>query len=421
MIHYIKVENFHSIYGKSESNKFMFDLVARGKLGSEDNFYVSPSGNRISYSQSVLGENAGGKTNLLKAIGFLQYLILAKTSQSRELPYLSFANNNNDSLLEIAFESNEIYFEYKIEFNKHSVLSEVLKYKDYSNGNIKELYERKNEDSVVLVSSKDKFLQKEIDKLPSMPLWETYIAFVSGFNWNDNKYLKVFYEYFYDQVLTNIHINGDTGTNISYHGGNINIFEFYNDLEKRRWAIELFNRVNQSVKDLSVIKKSLDEREVEQVKKILKQEVSLDPVPVAMFTYDFNKEFSIEHYYESLGNRKLFDMIPALYKIFNENKNNVLVYDELDRSFHPELVYFIVSLFSDKEVNKTDSQIIFTSHCYSIINELSRHKITFISKNRASGETEIYKLADIEGSDNFSNPYQKYLNGSLGSYPVLRE
>jgi hypothetical protein len=273
--------------------------------------------------------------------------------------------------------------------------------------------------------SKDKDLNNEIKKLPSMPVWKTYVSFVSDFNWNNNKYLMSFYKYFHSQLFTNINIAGDSNTLIRCGDKNINIFDFYNNVDNKKWAINLFNKVNQPIKDLSVLKEFIDEGKIKEIKSMINIPIGADfkirGTQKAVFSYGFGDGFSIEHIYESLGNRKLFDMIPALYSIFNDDKNNVFIYDELDRSFHPELVYFIVSLFGNKEINKNDSQIIFASHCYSIINELSRHKITFVSKDRDSGETEVYKLSDIEGSDNFSNPYQKYMSGGLGSYPIIRE
>lgn len=424
MIHYVKIKNFHSIHSSDPNNEFIFDLRLNKKVSEGEMFYESPSGFKISQSQSILGENASGKTNLLKAIGFLQYLVLTK-NQNKKLPYLTFAKNEDNSSIEIAFETNNIYYEYFVEFNTDIVLSEILKYKDYNNGNLKELFNRTNNNNSVSVISKDKDLQNEINKLPSMPLWNTYISFVSGFNWNNNNYLKSFYDYFFSQLFTNTHISGDTAVSIRHKNDNINIFDFYNNLDNRVWAVNLFNKINQPVKNISVVKDVIDDNIIKDIKaKMNIPENSIfeiEPGQRAVFTYNFINEFSIDHIYESLGNRKLFDMIPALHKIFNEGKNNVLVYDELDRSLHPELVYFIVSLFNDIDINKTNSQIIFTSHCYSIINELSRHKITFVSKSRKTGETEIYKLSDIEGSDNFTNPYQKYMSGNLGSYPLIKD
>ncbi len=419
MIHYIKIKNFHSIY-----SEVTFDLRLDKKVSKDEFFYDSQTGYKISQCQSVLGENASGKTNLLKAIGFLQHLILNK-NQNR-LPYLKFANNKESSFLEIGFETDGIYFEYNVCFDQGSVLSEVLKYKDYGKKeNIKELFKRENKDGKVLLVSKDKDLNNEIKKLPSMPVWKTYVSFVSDFNWNNNKYLMSFYDYFHSQLFTNINIAGDSNTLIRCGDKKINIFDFYNNKDNKKWAINLFNKINQPVKDLSILKEFIDEDKIKKIKSMINissgANFKIKGTQKAVFSYDFGVGFSIEHMYESMGNRKLFDMIPALYSIFNEGKNNVFFYDELDKSFHPELVYFIVSLFNDREINKNDSQIIFASHCYSIINELSRHKITFVSKDRDTGETEIYKLSDIEGSDDFSNPYQKYMSGGLGSYPVIRE
>jgi AAA15 family ATPase/GTPase len=73
--------------------------------------------------------------------------------------------------------------------------------------------------------------------------------------------------------------------------------------------------------------------------------------------------------------------------IFNSYSNPItLVVDELERSLHPSIVEFIVRQFYNKNSTQNRSQLIFTSHCESLLCNVSkRHK-------RHLSESEDYSL-----------------------------
>jgi AAA15 family ATPase/GTPase len=63
---------------------------------------------------------------------------------------------------------------------------------------------------------------------------------------------------------------------------------------------------------------------------------------------------------ESMGTMRLFEMIgPWIDAIQN---GRVLVWDELDLRLHPLLSIFLIGLFHNSTQNKTDAQLIFTTH-----------------------------------------------------------
>ena len=126
MIHSIKWRNFFSF---AEENEISFVV---GKAMPEDyaSFYT-PTGTRLSKTVAVLGANASGKTNLMKALPFLRWLMLdsfQRGKPEKELnfrPFL-FHKEAQPSMMEIEFECSDILYRYHVIFTGKRILTEVL-------------------------------------------------------------------------------------------------------------------------------------------------------------------------------------------------------------------------------------------------------------------------------------------------------
>ena len=123
---------------------------------------------------------------------------------------------------------------------------------------------------------------------------------------------------------------------------------------------------------------------------------------------------------ESRGTRVLFALAPFLKRAFESEK--VIIVDELEKSLHPTLIECIVKLFNNKDINKANSQLIFTTHAANLlnINLLRRDQIWFTEKNPNNGVSSLYPL------DSFSvrkdeNIYKGYLSGRYGAVPFIRD
>lgn len=86
----------------------------------------------------------------------------------------------------------------------------------------------------------------------------------------------------------------------------------------------------------------------------------------------------------------------------------MLVFDEIDASFHPEIVDAIIELFLSKSHNRRNAQIIVTTHNPRILNSLNRYQIQLVEKDE-NGESETYRLDDIAGLRVKDNYYAKYM------------
>lgn len=124
----------------------------------------------------------------------------------------------------------------------------------------------------------------------------------------------------------------------------------------------------------------------------------------------------------SLGTRNLFALAGPL--LLTLNLGLVLVIDELNQSFHPEILSLILDLFYSGDSNKEDAQIIFTSHDVTVMDLLERDQIwmTELNENYA---TEIFGLADFgttrEGGARRKAAFGKrYLENRFGALPSTR-
>lgn len=120
---------------------------------------------------------------------------------------------------------------------------------------------------------------------------------------------------------------------------------------------------------------------------------------------------------ESEGTQKLFNLAGPLFNIFE--RGQVLIVDELDRSLHPLLVYQLIEMFQDQEINKNNAQLIFTTHNTSILTNtlLRRDQIWFTEKanNQASKLFPLTNFA-LRKSEAIE---RGYLSGRYGALPIL--
>jgi len=121
---------------------------------------------------------------------------------------------------------------------------------------------------------------------------------------------------------------------------------------------------------------------------------------------------------ESRGTIQALNIIPVLLSAL-QNGATILV-DELDASLHPALVKSIIATFNDAQLNPHHAQLIFTSQNLIYLNKslLRRDQILFTEKDE-NYVSELYSLADF-GSIKVRNDtdYLKmYLKGNFGALP----
>lgn len=125
---------------------------------------------------------------------------------------------------------------------------------------------------------------------------------------------------------------------------------------------------------------------------------------------------------ESDGTKKLFDIAGLLLHAFNLKVSGLIILDEIDSNFHPSLLIKLISLFNDPEINKSNVQLLFTSHDINLMNPslMRRDQFYFAEKEKNEG-TRLYSLAELKGIRNDADFAKQYLAGFYGGTPILSE
>lgn len=125
---------------------------------------------------------------------------------------------------------------------------------------------------------------------------------------------------------------------------------------------------------------------------------------------------------ESDGTKKLFDIAGLLLLAFNIKVSGLIILDEVDSNFHPSLLIRLIGLFNDPDVNKSNVQLLFTSHDTNLMNPslMRRDQFYFAEKEQNEG-TRFYSLADLKGIRNDADFAKQYLAGFYGGVPMLSE
>jgi len=125
--------------------------------------------------------------------------------------------------------------------------------------------------------------------------------------------------------------------------------------------------------------------------------------------------------HESLGTQRLYELAGSLITIFNQEESGILVLDEIDSNLHPRLVIRLIQIFNNPEINKSKSQLLFTSHDTNLMKPsiMRRDQFYFTEKNQEE-ETCLDSLSDLKGIPNDADFARQYLAGIYGGVPTLR-
>lgn len=126
---------------------------------------------------------------------------------------------------------------------------------------------------------------------------------------------------------------------------------------------------------------------------------------------------------ESKGTKTLFRLaLPILRAIRN---GAILLVDELESSMHPMLADLIVRQFNDPEINRKNTQLIFSTHDTNLLGTLVgepalRRDQVWLTEKDPRGATVLYPLTDFKPRKD-ENIERGYIQGRYGAIPFLGE
>ncbi len=425
-----QVENYLSFKEKSTLSMIAASSINKKEL-NQSVFCVN--GIRILKSAAIFGANASGKSNFLKAIGFMTEFISNSAKESTYGKKINIENFklsedtiNKPSTFEITFlvkntnttklsSKKYIEFRYGFQINKLEVISEWL-FARFTRIE-STLFTRNGDDIKIFEKYKEgRQIYQTIGNINKTTLFLSLIANIKG----ENAPLT--------SMVMNWFMNLKDITAIAddnFIGITANLMEIQ---EAKDRIIKALALADTSIDNIIINKKEIEYNKLpENIKNKLSEEkrdhlfsISLQSLHnkynskekyAGKVTFDFKNE-------ESDGTKKFFAIIGPIISALH--MGFVLVIDEIDTRLHPNLCLLLISLFNSNKINKHNAQLIFATHNTLIMNKniLRRDQIYLVEKDRY-GKSELYSLLDYKKVRNDATYNKDYLMGKYGAVPFL--
>jgi AAA15 family ATPase/GTPase len=408
-----RVKNFRSL----RDEQTLSLVAAKDKSLQELN--TTPSGIKAAptllRSVAIYGPNAGGKSNLIKALQYMRAVVAESASvmqpgqtfnvQPFRLDVLSVAQPTE---FDISFVLDGVRHQYGFELTAQRVTREyLLVYKAFKP---QQWFERHYD----AASGKDVYDFGVGLKGPKS-VWEgatrPNALFLSMAVQLNSEQLQPVFAWFVNQLVIFNEI-----TPLGQHFS----VDMLRKPEGKRAICDFLTSADISISDIEVVTRKVSGQAVHFDMAAGKTEVRNEEQEVNELLFhhvtDQGKAvFSLGD--ESMGTRNLLFLTGPVLDILN--KGMVLVVDELDSSLHPLLVRRLVELFQNPVVNKKGAQLIFTTHDTSLLDPdlFRRDQIWFVEKDRDQA-SKLYPLSDFSPRKNEALE-RGYLMGRYGALPFL--
>lgn len=370
---------------------------------------------------AIFGPNASGKSNLLRALGAMFWMIRRSAVDADErLPYTPYALGDSASRptrFQIVVRLGGVRYDYGFEYDAQRIVSEWLH--SWPKGRQRILFERNDEvgwyfgdtlsggnqalaratrdDALLLSTAKvlnheslsdiQESLAALIKNISSENLQEILQRTLEGLSQNTSRQAQV------TRLLTRAEF-GVVGLSI----------------EEDPLPDEMRDTLHRVIAVINPNATADEMSEFERARLLPQLEHQ-----------GTNGKVAIPFAWESIGTRSFLALLgPILDRL---EHGGVLIVDEIDTSLHPRLVSELVRLFQDPEKNPRQAQLILSTHDVTVMmntgdyNVLARDQLWFVDKS-ADGVSDLYPLLRFKPreAEVFS---RNYLMGRYGAVPPI--
>lgn len=419
------ISNYRSIH---DPQTISFEATNDKNL--EDYYVVRKGKYRILKLATILGANASGKSNVIRAFGMLPMLFLEPCrDKSTEIQYDKFALNSDakeeNSKMIVNFICGESKYHYEVVFNNKMVFSEILQCHPFDKIRPHLVYERHTDPNTLIATIKwgANYPLASITRDLIVNLLHNRTVFGAFQMSNiDIPCLKEIVEWLSGYMLPTVSTVEQK------------LFTFTSKLlvEKKvdkQQVVSLLRKADIGICDFSIEEKLEEIPDIvldmilkdttisQKAKEKIKNNPVSHSVEVSMMHTTSHGNISMDYSQESNGTKRYYELSSILLKLLEES--HFVTIDELECRLHPDLYkYFIVSYLT----NAKESQMVFTTHLREFLSDddLFRRDSVWITDKNVDGETELYSLADFTEKDVFKlNVFEAYKAGRFGGIPHL--
>jgi len=406
-----KFSNFRSFRDEQE-----FSLVASPLNDrSEGIFHVAALRERILPVAAMYGANASGKTNVLRALHFVQRAV----NQSHrvwkpELPFPieRFAGETDERPMRFSvdFVQGDVRHQYGFAANSSGVLEEWLH--AYPKGKKQRWFIRKTgrpmsfSDKLTGENRVIEQLTRKNSLFLSAAAQNNHEMLLPTYNWFTNALTSVVEGRAVERQRT-INMCSDPGIRsilarlLSFADLGITDINVESPPDEAKDKAEKATEFLLSLFDLKA-----DQVPIERVQTAVKllHRINGGSTPMALEQ-------------ESAGTIAYFALLGPLVHALKVG--GVICVDELDSSLHPLIAIEIIRIFEDPIENPNGAQLVFNTHDTNLLSTgmLRRDQIWFTEKD-AKGESHLYPLTDFKPRKE-ENLESGYLQGRYGAIPFI--
>ena len=421
MLLQFSVKNYKSI-----KDKAVLSLEAGTNKELVENYAVMENGDRILKGAVIFGANAGGKSNIFLA---LTSALLAVRRSVYNLPgtplwpftpfSFSEETQNAPTEFEFVFTYKEVKYIYGFAATSFKVEEEHLY--AYKTPRPSTVFQREGDDYYFPESIKSKMMPLVERNLPNKLFISTSASWNCPYTVEPMEWL----------------LNGIDTYNTQYRDTMPRASEMYTqdtDGSLKCFTEKLLKEADINISDFNLETEENTPERIAQEQHMpeglknllfsgLNTDTKVNSLRCEMFhdvTDNGNsRRYKLDFEEESLGTKNLFMFAPFIKKALDEGLT--IFVDEFDSSLHPLLLEYIVSLFMNPETNKSNAQLVISSHSMELMNLdiFRRDQIYFIDKDRVTGASSLYSLDEFSIRPTFSKLRENYLCGRFNAVPRI--
>jgi len=377
---------------------------------------------RLVKAVALYGPNAGGKTNVLRALEFLQWLVVNSATGLKpgaKLPSESFRidpkTEGEPNLLTLTFVTEKVRYEFAVAVSPDRIVQERLV--AYPAGRAQVWYDRVwNEES------------KTYDWSPAQPTdfkrdpgivertRDNALFLSTAAQWN-NAQVGPVYRWFASQLhFLNLSAGAVLGPELT-----AKLME--QSPETRTALQDLLRMADLGVTGVDAKERDIPEDSFRKAIFSAEKELGQEIIPRKAWEISFLHEgkegriVALPWTSESAGTCRFFSFLGHGVSVVANQY--VICIDELDTSLHPSLVMELLRLFFKATEKSPGAQLIFTTHNPLLLDStlLRRDQVWFADKDR-QGASFLYPLTDYKPRVDESL-VRGYLSGRYGAVPFI--
>lgn len=413
---YKKMTSFSMVAGKERTNSKTLASIPKFRL-------------KLLPLAAIYGANASGKSNLIKALGFLKTLVTTQRVKGK-IPLRHFyysEDKNTISNFEISFLVNELIYEFKIACNEDGLLYEELI--ERNSRSEKTLYLRDKDkvqinpkinshDAIQCVA--DRSLNRPCPLLTTLSSMK-FKPFEGVFRWFSEELKVIHQDSFLIPYGLDIGENDSRNTLLSevLRGTDTGISALVSTPVSESSLRLLPSERNELLSTVCHGSQLIKEAGGGRLLAYFKDgDLAFRRLNAA---HEISgKEYLIPLEEESTGTKKIIDLAPAIIDLLLSKKNCVYVIDGIDHGLHMEINYWLVRRFLENVNSNTRKQLIFTSQDTNLLRRagLRRDEIWFVERRRNS-PSQLVNAVEFKGLRIDSSLQKLYEEGRLGALPIL--